>query len=109
MTYKFDKDKYVTRGVESVVHPVLQHLLWMCVMVQVAKGMKCDYLQVFDNFKREIIDGEDLLVFTHFQEVPKRKEIHKTPFHMEYADVIGKKLYIIDDISHSTMLLCNEY
>ena len=60
----------------------------------------CDYLQVFslssENGKQKI---------THTQEVPE----YKKEYIFNTGTVITAKIFVIDDKTHSTMLLAEEY
>ena len=94
----FQNRRFITRGVDSEIDPLLQLFMWHCIdtMPQVK-----DYLQVFnltaENGKQKI---------THTQEIPEYKR--------EYlinsdASVFIGKVFVIDDETHSTMLLAEEY
>ncbi len=93
----FQNDRYLTCGVDSSIPLELQMFLWQCV-----DGLPepRDHLQVFD-----LKPIGNLQSITHRSEEPE--------YHMDYllpADSpITEKIYIIDDGTHSTMLLCSEY
>lgn len=93
----FDNQRYATRGITAAVPLGIQHILWY--MIDTMKGEK-DYLQVFELSVR---DGKQHII--HRQEQPD--------YLMEYTfnitNPIAAKIYIIDDGSHSTMLLAEEY
>ena len=94
----FENQRYITRGVSERVSLPLQFFMWQCIdNMDVPK----DYLQVFilsaENGKQKI---------KHIQEEPE--------FKREYllnadAPVLVCKIFVIDDGSHSTMLLAEEY
>jgi len=92
-----DTKRYMTCGVDSTIPLELQMFLWECVERMPAPK---DYLQVF-----ELKPVGSLQSITHRSEEPE--------YHMEYLlplEVpITEKLYVIDDGSHSTMLLAEEY
>ncbi len=93
------KSKYITKGVASEVDPLLQLFMWQCVE-EIPKPR--DYLQVF----RCSMEGEKQKI-THIQEEPEfQKEyllkLTGTPF------FVGK-IFVIDDGTHITMMLANEY
>ena len=93
----FENKRYLTCGVDSTIPIELQLFLWDCVDCMPAPK---DYLQVF-----ELKPVGNLQSITHSSEEPE--------YHMEYLlplEVpITEKLYVIDDGSHSTMLLAEEY
>jgi len=92
----FDNCKFVSCGVANEIPPLLQLFMWELIrQMPVDK----DYLQVFslssDNGKQKI---------KHHQEVPeysKEYVINMKP--------VTNTIYVIDDETHSTMLLAEEY
>ena len=93
----FDNSRYLTCGVDSTIPIELQLFMWECVE---RLPEPKDYLQVF-----ELKPVGNLQCITHTSEEPE--------YCMEYLlpsdDPITEKLYVIDDDSHSTMLLSSEY
>lgn len=93
----FQNDRYLTCGVDSSIPLELQMFLWQCV-----DGLPepRDRLQVFD-----LKPIGNLQSITHRSEEPE--------YRMEYLlpsdRPISEKIYVIDDGTHSTMLLCSEY
>lgn len=94
----FDNKRYITKGVNEKVSFLLQLFMWQCID---SMDVQKDYLQVFklsvENRKQKI---------EHIQEEPcYRRE------YLFYADtpVLICKIFVIDDGSHSTMLLAEEY
>ena len=98
MIFIFENKKYITRGVNENVIPLLQIFMWECIENMPHPK---DYLQVF-----ELAKEKEKLKITHSQEQPpyKKEYLIKTdaPFY------VGK-IFIIDDESHATMLLAEEY
>ena len=98
----FDKDKYLTAGVNARIDLATQLFLWDMIETARAKT-KLDYLQVF-KLKPAKVDEGAVQVVEHSQEVP--------PFHQTAAfpcdDPIKTKLYVIDDGAHSTMCFPDE-
>jgi len=93
----FQNDRYLTCGVENVIPLELQMFLWQCV-----DGLPepRDYLQVFD-----LKPKGNLQSITHRSEEPEYRMDYLLP-----ADSpISEKIYVIDDGTHSTMLLSSEY
>ena len=95
---EFKNRRYITCGVESKVEPLLQVFMWHCIDIMPKPK---DYLQVFNCTES---DGKQKII--HIQEEPeyKREYLIKmdTPF------FIGK-IFVVDDETHSTMLLAEEY
>lgn len=92
----FNSPKYITKGVQEEIPPVLQLFIWKLVL-QLPEPK--DYLQVFklsnQNGKQKII---------HIQEQPE----YEKEYILDMAPVI-EKIYVIDDKDHCTMLLAQEY
>ena len=96
--------RYITRGISEELPLELQISLWNLVDEMVLKDMDTDYLQVFD-FKIT----ESHLEITHRQEEPPFSHTIKYQKQEGYEVLHAKKVYCIDDISHSTMLFSSEY
>lgn len=93
----FNNPKFITKGVSENIPPPLQCLMWELIHnMPVDK----DYLQVFClseyNGKQRII---------HSQEVPE----YSNEYVLDIGNPITAKVFVIDDETHSTMLLANEY
>jgi hypothetical protein len=104
MSYKFDSDRYVTRGVVAEIPTITQYILWNCI--DKLKGVvPLDYLQVFKLESKKLNDR----VIQHI--VHSQEEYQ--PFTKEYdvnVDVpVDTKVYVIDDVEYQTMLLADEY
>ena len=95
---KFKNRRVITKGVGLKVSPLLQIFIWHCID---AMPPAKDYLQVFNC---AVFDGKQKI--THTQEEPeyKREYLIET----DASFFIGK-IFIIDDETHSTMLLLEEY
>lgn len=94
----FKNDRFITKGVDLAVSPLLQLFMWHLID---AMPPPKDYLQVF---KSAIENGQQKI--THIQEEPAyiREYLLRTdsPF------FVGK-IYVIDNGQYSTMLLAEEY
>lgn len=98
----FNNTKYVTDGINNRVPKDLQQLLWK--LIDTMKVTNKDFMQLF------IVDtinefGIYKLIIKHSQEVPSYVKEH----FLLTTSKIDEKIYIIDDGSHSTMLLAEEY
>ena len=95
--------RYLTRGISETVPLELQLFMWNEIN-KVVKDDKVDYLQVF-----EIRVKENYIEIEHRQEEPEYKKIHKLKKLDDYEPLSNLKIFVIDDIDHSTMLLASEY
>ena len=93
----FDTKRYLTCGADTTIPIELQLFLWECVERMPAPR---DYLQVF-NLK----PVGRLQSVTHTSEEPAYRMQYLIPV----QSPVTAKLYIIDDNTHSTMLLAEEY
>ena len=98
---KFKNTRYITKGIENKIPLYLQLIMWDLIdKMEVAEK---DYLQVFKLSKEA-----DKQKIVHSQEVPeytKEYSFNKVPD----SDLIITKIFVIDDVTHSTMLLASEY
>ena len=66
---------------------------------------KLDYLQVFELKTKYDADGKKKQNIRHFQEEPPYESV----IVLECEEPLNQKIYVIDDETHSTMLLAEEY
>lgn len=98
----FQDKKYITCGVEEHIPVVVQLMLWH--MIEIARHqVELDYLQVF-NINKDNNTG--MVHIVHTQEQP---EFKNEVFLLCDADMDSHKVFAIDDITHCTMLLAEEY
>ena len=93
----FDSQRYLTRGISKTVPPELQLFMWNCVDCMPKPK---DYFQVF---KLEYADGMQKIA--HFSEQPEYRASYLIPT----VKPVTAKVYIINSIEYSTMLLAEEY
>lgn len=98
-------NRFITRGISDVVPAPLIAFIWQCIDHISATGTTMDYLQIFEF---DNLDGV-VLAITNIQEKPERIAFFYTEYSKDYTAVIGKKIYVIDDGDHSTMLFADEY
>ena len=94
----FNNPKYLTKGVQSSIPGWLVLLMWSMI-----EGMQVehkDYLQVFR--LRQTATGQHI---THTQEQPP----YQYELDVPCTDAVNAKIFVIDDGTHSTMLLAEEY
>ena len=104
----FEKNTYITRGINESLPLELISLLWL--KVQGVKDRKLDYLQVFE-FKNVGTLESPILEVKWSQEVPKHEESFKVKG-IKLEEV--EKVWIIcsgegTEEEYSTMLLPEEY
>jgi len=105
ITYTFDSTtRYVTRGISEELPLELQMVLWSVIDDHVKTAKTVDYLQIFQMSQ----NGMNLEI-THKQEEPKYNRTYIYPMKESYLDIVNRKIYVIDDVDHSTMLWSNEY
>ena len=76
--------------------------LWSLLGDLIAKrAIELDYLQVF-----ELAGEEGKQKITHSQEVPDYQAVYQFD---NVVSPLNSKLYVIDNSTYVTMLLCNEY
>ena len=101
----FKAARYMTRGVQAEINPILQVAMWSMIDEAIAKVQKMDYLQVFE-LKPIILKGYVKQQVVHRQEVPK----HENNFVVTTGDTpINAKVFVIDSDDYVTMLLAEEY
>ena len=95
----FKGPKFCTSGIQAQVPELVQHLLW--TMIEQMSVQDKDYLQVF--ILSQIAEEEQLVI--HTQEQPAYRKEHR----LICAQQLQAKIYVIDDVTHCTMLLAQEY
>ena len=94
----FNSQKFLTCGVMAEIPSWLTNLMWHIVLTMEVE--KKDYLQVFTLMKTPT--GQHIV---HEQEQP--------PYHYELdvpcGDAVNAKVFVIDNLTHSTMLFSEEY
>ncbi|MGO5027819.1 DUF960 family protein [Candidatus Agathobaculum pullicola] len=94
----FQTPKYLTRGIQCTLPAWLVILLWN--LIDCIPNEQRDYLQVFRLTR--IGTGQHI---AHSQEQPPYSYEMKVPCN----DAVNAKIFVIDDQTHSTMLLAEEY
>ena len=94
----FNNQKFLTRSVMAEIPSWLTNLMWHMVLTMEVE--ETDYLQVFTLTKTPT--GQHIV---HEQEQPPYR--YELDVHCKCA--VDAKVYVIDDKTHSTMLLASEY
>lgn len=94
----FENQKFITRGVLCNIPVELADLMWHMVLTMEAEAK--DYLQVFKLTKTPT--GQHIV---HEQEQP----LYRYELDVPCDDAVDAKVFVIDDLTHSTMLLAEEY
>ncbi len=98
MKKRFQNRRLLTAGVNQRIHPALQLLMWFMI----EEVPEADYLQIF-----ELTEAAGGVEIHHSQEVPPYER--SLFVQCEVAADFSEKVYVIDDETHSTMLLAEEY
>lgn len=93
----FNSNRYLTRGVQTEIPFELQFFMWELID-QLSEPK--DYFQVF---KLTVQNGKQ-----HISHESEQPEYHKE-YDIDTANPIEAKIYVIDDDTHCTMLLAEEY
>ncbi|MBQ7980193.1 MAG: DUF960 domain-containing protein [Oscillospiraceae bacterium] len=93
----FNSNRYLTRGVQTSIPFELQFFMWSLID-QLSEPK--DYFQVF---KLTVQDGKQ-----HISHESEQPEYHKE-YDIDTANPVTSKVYVIDDGTHCTMLLAEEY
>lgn len=93
----FTNKRYLSRGVDDTIPIELQLFMWACID-QLPEPR--DYLQIFD-----LEQVGDMQSLTHRSEQPEYHKVYLLPS----ENPITEKIYVIDDSTHSTMILASEY
>ena len=97
MIFIFDNAHFISSGIQNNVPPLLQFIMW-----ELIKQMPVDkdYLQVFS-----LSANGDSQRIKHTQEVPE----YCKEYVITIENPITEKVFVIDDTTHSTMILAEEY
>lgn len=100
----FDNERFMTKGIQDNISLELQLFMWSCIDTLKWKEKEVDSLQVFELSieKRNDIIFQNL---EHRQEAPEYKKVYKIPS----KAAINEKIFVIDDGSHTTMILAEEH
>ncbi|MDR3596440.1 DUF960 family protein [Clostridium sp.] len=96
------ENRYVSRQANEIVPVEIQILMWNMID-ELKLKIELDYLQIFRLKKKE-----DRVIIEHEQEVPPYKE----QYELQEDNISIKhdiKIYVIDSIDYSTMILSSEY
>ena len=104
--FERNKPRYCTRGIAERVPMELQLFMW-AALEQEQKSHDMDYLQVF----QLRLDREGTLWIDYKQEQPEQNQTYALTAVGEGIpeDLNGKKIFVIDDETHITMLFAEEY
>ena len=94
----FENQKFLTRGVMADISPWLINLMWHMVLAMEVEEKDC--LQVFTPTKTPT--GQHIV---HEQEQPP----YRYELDVPCDNAVDAKVFVIDDLTHSTTLLAEEY
>ncbi len=99
----FQNSRYITRGIQAKIPTFTTMILWE--MIETARReTQLDYLQVFRLYPAHE-QGNDMQKVIHTQEQPP----YRKTFDFPCENPVRAKIFCIDDETHSTMLLADEY
>ncbi len=101
----FNSKRYMTNGVLQKIPVEIQILAWTMIDELKNKVETVDYLQVFELVAKCDSTGKSELLIKHSQEQPP----YKAEVTINCGTITKEKIYVIDDQTHSTMLLASEY
>ena len=91
----FENQKFLTHGITAQLPLWMINMLWLMILTS-----EKDYLQVFTLTKTPT--GQHIV---HEQEQP----LYRYELDVPCDDAVTAKVFVIDDLTHSTMLLAEEY
>lgn len=101
------ENRYITRGVNEHVPKEIQQRSFQLIDEKAKQAeIQLDYLQIFE-FNRD--DQRGTITIIHRQEEPFFINYHECRITNDLASFQIKKLWVIDDHTHQTMLLPEEY
>ena len=100
----FTGNHYITNGVQAEIPAELQLVMWNSIDEDLCMQKKVDYLQVF-LLQPTYVNGVQIQEIIHKQEQPRRKK----RITVEIDTPVSATIFVIDDSTHSTMLLNHEY
>lgn len=96
------QNRYISRQGNEIVPVEIQILMWNMID-ELKSKIELDYLQIF-RLRKE----KDRVIIEHEQEVPP----YKDQYELQESDISIEhdiKIYVIDSIDYSTMILASEY
>ncbi|MBU5365184.1 DUF960 domain-containing protein [Enterococcus devriesei] len=101
------ENRYITRAVNEQVPKEIQQRCFQLIDEKVKQAeIQLDYLQIFE-FNRDAQRGNITII--HRQEEPFFIDYHECRITGALANFQIKKLWVIDDHNHQTILLPEEY
>lgn len=101
--FMFENQKYITRGIQEEIPIWIQSFMWQAID-RMDVPVK-DYLQIF-SLECTSGSGKPDQHIIHSQEQPQYRKDYQISGNLHSIDA---KIYVIDDVTHSTMLLAEEY
>lgn len=99
----FNGKKYVSRQANEIIPMEIQVILWNMID-ELQEKIAVDYLQIFKMSRQ---DDKNILI-EHKQEIPRYE--NKLLVQLEDAEITGNiKIYVIDSVAYSTLILAEEY
>ncbi|MDE5994951.1 MAG: DUF960 domain-containing protein [Oscillospiraceae bacterium] len=93
----FNNQRYATKGITAEIPMLTQIILWNIIDTMPEPK---DGFQVF-----KLSERNGLQVIEHHQEIPE----YRKDYEIKADEIVSAKIFVIDDGTHSTMLLAEEY
>lgn len=105
--FDIQENRYITRGVDEQVPKEIQQRCFQLIDEKVKQAkIQLDYLQIFE-FNRD--DKRRTITIVHRQEETFFIDYSEIRITKDLVNFQIKKLWVIDDHTHQTMLLPEEY
>ena len=104
MKMNFNNQGYMTRGFEETIPTEVKILLSTILLNKIASNTELDYLQVI-TLTKKYGNGNIIQHISWEQEQPASKSEYEFPV----REAVTCKVYCIDDETHHTYLLAEEY
>jgi hypothetical protein len=99
----FNNQRFVTSGVNDTIPGYIQNILWY--LIEIMDVPSKDYLQVL-KLRAATQNGKEIQKIVHTQENPDYSKEHIISISNPLNDI---EIFVIDDGTHTTMLLLDEY
>lgn len=99
-------NRHLTCGIQATIPTEIVSFIWCLIDDMLQSGHDVDYLQVFNLWEEATEMGKSIQMISHIQENPDYRAIYILS---QSINPISAKIFVIDDVSHSTMLLAQEY
>lgn len=100
------ENRHLTCGVQATIPPEIISFMWCLIDDLIKDGYAVNSLQIFEFWEESDGMVKSVQMVRHTQD-PDYRAIYNIC--LPIIKPINAKIFVIDDISHSTMLLAQEY